>query len=59
MNKSNTHKKCKNNNDTTMQGKKAKSPSWPLSKEDFERAKKEKLCFLCMSDHTKKDFSPL
>ena len=55
MNKSNTHKKHINNNDTTMQGKKTKSTSRPLSKEDLEYGKKENLCFLWMGDHTKKD----
>ena len=40
-NKVNNQKKRKFNNDTNNQGKKPKSTSWPLSKEDFERAKKD------------------
>ena len=59
MNESNTNKKCKNNNDTAMHGKKTKSTSRPLSKEDFEHTKKENLCFLYMGDHPKKDFPSL
>ena len=35
--------------------KKPKGARGPLSHEDFERARKEKLCFLCLGDHEKKD----
>ena len=42
-----------------MQGKKKKFTSWPLSKEGFEHAKKDKLCFLCMGIHTKRYFPRL
>ena len=59
MHKSNSNKKHKNNNDTTMHGKKTKSTSRLLSKEDFKRAKKENLCFLCMGNHSKRDYPKL
>ena len=59
MDTSNTKKKCNPNNDTAMQGKKTKSTSQPLSKEDFECVKKENLCFLCMGNHSKRDFHTL
>ena len=54
-NKTKTQKKCKFNNDTHTKGKKPKSTSWPLSKEDYEHAKKENLCFMCLGNHNKKD----
>ena len=54
LNKSNKNKKHKINNDPDMQGRKTIFFLKLLSKEDFERAKKENLFFLCMGDHPKK-----
>ena len=51
----NNQKKCKFTNDAHTKGKKSKSTSRPLSKEDYERAKKENLCFVCLGKHNKKD----
>ena len=59
LNKSNNNKTHKNNNDTTMYGKKTKLTSRPLLKEDFECAKKENLCFFYMGNHNKRDFPTL
>ena len=41
--------------DTQESTKKSKSSRGPLSPEEFERAKREHLCFLCLGTHPKKD----
>lgn len=35
--------------------KRPKGGCGPLTSEDFERAKKEKICFQCLGTHEKKD----
>ena len=50
-----SNKKRKNNNDISDQAKKNKTSQKVLSKEDFEHAKKENLCFVCMGNHPKRD----
>ena len=51
----NSKKKRKNNNDNNTHIKKTKSFLKPLSKEYFERDKKENLCFLFMGSNPKRD----
>ena len=50
-----SNKKHKNNNDISDQAKKNKTSQKVLSEEDFERAKKDNLCFVCMGNHPKRD----
>ena len=52
---SNTFKR-KFANNSVESAKKAKGSSGPLSSQEYERAKKEKLCYVCLSkDHEKKN----
>ena len=55
FNDNKTKKKCKFNNDTHTKGNKPKSTSRPLSKEDYERAQRKNLCFMCLGNHNKKN----
>ena len=63
LNKSNNSNNLQSNtfkhkfaNNSVESPKKAKGSSGPLSSQEYERAKKEKLCYVCLSkDHEKKD----
>ena len=54
-NKNNNQKKRKFTNDAHTKGKKSKSTSRSPSKEDYERAQRENLCFMCLGNHNKKN----
>ena len=47
--------KRKDTTTDTKETKRTKGSQEVLSKEDFEKVKKNNLCFICMGNHSKKD----